>query len=113
VILATVDSEATFTSSTAKSDIIISGGFNVSSKEVEDHRWHRACEKRRWWRDRSEWARRCMLRGPAADTRLTQVELIAFCRDKLAGIKCLPMPVEFIDELPRNALGKLIISELA
>ena len=43
--------------------------------------------------------------------RLTQPELIAFCRDRLASIKC-PDVVEFIDELPRNALGKFLKSEL-
>jgi len=33
-------------------------------------------------------------------------ELIAFCRDNMAHFKC-PTSVEFIDELPRTATGKL------
>jgi len=33
-------------------------------------------------------------------------ELIAFCRDQLAGFKC-PRSVDFLDELPRHPTGKL------
>ena len=33
-------------------------------------------------------------------------ELIAFCREKLADVKC-PRTVDFRDELPRHPTGKL------
>jgi len=33
-------------------------------------------------------------------------QLIAFCKEKLAGYKC-PKEIIFLDELPRNALGKV------
>jgi long-chain acyl-CoA synthetase len=38
-------------------------------------------------------------------------ELQAFCRERLAGYKC-PRTVEFRDELPRTATGKLLKREL-
>jgi acyl-CoA synthetase (AMP-forming)/AMP-acid ligase II len=37
---------------------------------------------------------------------VTSVELIAHCRQSLAGYKC-PKRVEFVDQLPRTATGKL------
>ncbi len=112
--LATIDSEGYIYIVDRKSDIIISGGFNVSSKEVEEIiGWHPSVrEAAVVARPDQEWGEKVhafvVLRSGAT---LTQTELIAFCRDKLAGIKC-PDAVEFIDELPRNALGKLIKSEL-
>jgi len=33
-------------------------------------------------------------------------ELIQFCRDSLADVKC-PRSVDFVDELPRHPTGKL------
>jgi acyl-CoA synthetase (AMP-forming)/AMP-acid ligase II len=112
--LATIDSEGYIYIVDRKSDIIISGGFNVSSKEVEEIiGWHPSVrEAAVVARPDQEWGEKVhafVALRPGA--MLTQTELIAFCRDKLAGIKC-PDAVEFIDELPRNALGKLIKSEL-
>ena len=37
---------------------------------------------------------------------VTADELIAHCRERLAGYKC-PKRIEFLDELPRTATGKL------
>ena len=41
-----------------------------------------------------------------AGQSLTEKELIEFCRGELAHFKC-PTSVDFIDELPRTATGKL------
>jgi len=38
-------------------------------------------------------------------------ELIAYCRDHLADVKC-PRSVDFVDELPRLESGKLLKREL-
>jgi acyl-CoA synthetase (AMP-forming)/AMP-acid ligase II len=37
---------------------------------------------------------------------VTAEDLIAHCRGSLAGFKC-PKRIEFVDELPRTATGKL------
>jgi acyl-CoA synthetase (AMP-forming)/AMP-acid ligase II len=42
-----------------------------------------------------------------AGTKLSDVSLIEWSRDKLAGYK-RPRSVDFIDALPRNASGKLL-----
>ena len=38
-------------------------------------------------------------------------ELTAFCRERLAGFK-VPRQFEFIDEVPRNASGKVLKKDL-
>jgi acyl-CoA synthetase (AMP-forming)/AMP-acid ligase II len=42
----------------------------------------------------------------ASGETVTEVEIIAHCRDRLAHYKC-PTSVEFRDELARTATGKL------
>lgn len=44
---------------------------------------------------------------PAAGQSVSADELIAFARTRIAGFK-LPKSVDFIDELPRNAAGKVL-----
>lgn len=39
-------------------------------------------------------------------------ELLAFCAERLADYKC-PRRVHFVDELPRNATGKVMKHKLA
>ena len=38
---------------------------------------------------------------------MTAADLIAFVRDRLAHYKC-PTSIDFADELPRNASGKVL-----
>jgi len=40
-------------------------------------------------------------------TEVTEEELIAHCRDRLAGYK-KPSAVVMVEELPRNAAGKVL-----
>jgi acyl-CoA synthetase (AMP-forming)/AMP-acid ligase II len=56
------------------------------------------------------WSSACGGR-PDPSTRVSEAELIDHCRQKLASFK-LPRSVVFIDELPRNALGKVLKREL-
>ncbi len=46
-----------------------------------------------------------------AGTHLEPAEVIEFCRQHLAGYKC-PRTVDFMDELPRNASGKILKNQL-
>jgi acyl-CoA synthetase (AMP-forming)/AMP-acid ligase II len=45
------------------------------------------------------------------DVDVTEQELIAHCRESLAGFKC-PTSVEWIDVLPRNPSGKVLKKDL-
>jgi len=47
-----------------------------------------------------------------ADWSLMAHELIAYCRERMAAYK-YPRIIEFRDELPKNALGKILKDELA
>ncbi len=91
-------------------DVIISGGFNVYPREVElvleEHPAVAevavaAVPHARWGQGVGAWA---VLRP---GTRVTDAELIAFCRTRLAGYK-KPVAVRFVPELPRSSTGKLL-----
>ena len=92
-----------------KKDVIISGGENISSPDIEDALYKHSAvmecavigvphEK---WGETPK-ALVVLREGTSA----TESELIAFCRDNLAHFKC-PTSIEFRDELPRTATGKL------
>ncbi len=48
---------------------------------------------------------------PKKGETLTEKDLIAFAKDKLAGFKC-PKKVVVIDKLPKNPSGKILKREL-
>ncbi len=95
-------------------DMIISGGENIYSPEVErvlaehpavlevavigvpDDTW-------------GEVVKAIVALKP--DTAATEQEIIDFCRDRLAHFKC-PRSVDFLELLPRNPSGKILKREL-
>ena len=92
-----------------KKDVIISGGENVSSIEVEDCLYqHPAVAEvavigvphEKW----GETVKALIVQreGEAAEER----DIIEFCRQRMAHYKC-PTSVEVVDALPRTATGKL------
>jgi acyl-CoA synthetase (AMP-forming)/AMP-acid ligase II len=92
-----------------KKDVIISGAENVSSIEVEDALFQHpdvtevaviGIPDEKW----GELVTALVVTTPGSS--LTEDELIAFAKTKLAGYKC-PKRVEFRDELARTATGKL------
>jgi acyl-CoA synthetase (AMP-forming)/AMP-acid ligase II len=92
-----------------KKDVIISGGENVSSIEVEDVLFsHPAVAEvavigvpdERW----GETVKALVVLAPGA--RAEEAELIEHCREHLAHYKC-PTSVEVRDALDRTATGKL------
>ncbi len=98
------------TISDRKKDVIISGGENVSSIEVEDVLSSFAPIREvavigipddKW----GELVTALVVIDPAAGD-VTADDVIAHCRAHLAGYKC-PKRVEFVDELARTATGKL------
>jgi acyl-CoA synthetase (AMP-forming)/AMP-acid ligase II len=103
-----IDDEGYLVISDRKKDVIISGGENVSSIEVEDvltsHPHVR--EVAVIGIPDSKWGELVTAVVVTDGTELTQEDLVAHCRGQLAGYKC-PKLVEFVDELPRTATGKL------
>ena len=109
---ATVASSTTsnyVTISDRKKDVIISGGENVSSIEVEDAVFSHpdVNEVAVIGVPDERWGELVMALVVKADgSALTEDELIAYTKTKLAGYKC-PKRIEFRDALARTATGKL------
>jgi fatty-acyl-CoA synthase len=112
--MATIDEHGYILILDRKKDIIISGGENISSLELEktlvahplvydaavipvpDEKW-------------GEVPKAFIMLKPGEE--VTEIELIEFCRSRLAHYKA-PRSVEFVVSLPRNATGKTLKGEL-
>ncbi|WP_203337531.1 class I adenylate-forming enzyme family protein [Nocardioides limicola] len=97
-----------------KKDMIITGGFNVFPSEVEQVIWtHPAVQDcaviglpdDEW----GEAVTAVVELNPGAE--LTDDELIAYCRERLSGIKT-PKSVLLVESLPRSANGKVLKKDL-
>ena len=91
-----------------KKDVIITGGENVSSIEVEDVLMsHPAVREVAVIGIPDEkWGEQVLADVVTDGTALTEAELIAHCQLYLARYKC-PKKINFLDSLPRTATGKL------
>jgi fatty-acyl-CoA synthase len=112
--MVTVDEDGFYTIVDRKKDMVITGGENVYSAEVEqilarhpaiqevavigkpDDRWGEAVTAVAARKDGAE---------------LTEEEFIEWARQNMAHFKA-PKYVEFMDELPRNATGKILKNKL-
>ena len=99
-----------------KKDMIVSGGENVATSEVERALYeHEAVLEAavvgmpdaRW----GEVPRAFIVLKPGQAGAVTAEALIAHCRSRLAGFKT-PKQVVFMDALPRNPSGKVLKREL-
>jgi len=104
-----IDDDNYVTISDRKKDVIISGGENVSSIEVEDAIFQHpeitevaviGIPDEKW----GELVTALVVTSPGSE--VTEADVIAWTRTKLAGYKC-PKRIEFRDELARTATGKL------
>jgi acyl-CoA synthetase (AMP-forming)/AMP-acid ligase II len=95
-------------------DMIISGGENIYPREIEEVMLrHPAVHEvavigvpdARW----GEAVKAVVALHPGATA--TEEELIAFCKDNMAGYK-KPKSVDFIDTLPKNNYGKVMKRDL-
>ncbi len=105
----TLDDEGYLTISDRKKDVIITGGENVSSIEVEDCLFsHPAVSEVAVIGVPSEkWGETIKALVVLADgAQATEQELIAHCKSRLAGYKA-PTSVEFREAIPRTATGKI------
>ena len=95
-------------------DVIISGGINIYPREIED-----VIES-------MSQVKECAVVGVPdkefgesvkaytvlnSNLKLTEDEVIAFCKEKLASFK-KPKFVKFLDALPKNTMGKILKEEL-
>lgn len=108
--MATVDDEGYILIVDRKKDIIISGGENIASIEIEkclsahpavlecaviavpDTRWGEVPKGLVVLKDRTE---------------ASEQELLDFCKLRLAGFKC-PRSIDFYDALPKGGTGKIL-----
>jgi acyl-CoA synthetase (AMP-forming)/AMP-acid ligase II len=93
-----------------KKDMIISGGFNVYPAEVErvvaDHPAVQDCAV--VGAPHEEWGELVTaVVELKAGRQATSAEIIAFCRERLSGVKT-PKAVQFVAELPRSPVGKVL-----
>ena len=89
-------------------DVINTGGVLVASREVEDALYtHPAVAEAAVVGMPDERWIEAITAFVVAKAEVTADELIAHVRDRLAGFK-VPKGVHFVDELPRNASGKLL-----
>ena len=97
-----------------KKDMILSGGENISSLEVEKALLaHPAVLElavipvpdRRW----GEVPKALVVLKPGS--KATEAELLEFCRSRLTHYKC-PQSVEFLEALPRTGTGKVLKRQL-
>jgi acyl-CoA synthetase (AMP-forming)/AMP-acid ligase II len=104
-----IDDGGYLTISDRKKDVIITGGENVSSIEVEDVVFsHPAvAEAAVIGIPDEKWGEMVTaLVVPAPGKQVTAEEIVAHCRGKIAGFK-VPKRVEFRDAIPRTATGKI------
>ncbi len=94
-------------------DLIISGGENISSVEIENVLYQHSdvLEAAVVARPDEKWGEHpCAFVTLKSESKLTEQEVIAFCRTKLAGFK-IPKTVMF-GELPKTSTGKVRKNEL-
>ena len=112
--MATLNEDGYFLVVDRKKDIIVSGGENISSLELEktilahpavleaavlpvpDEKW-------------GEVPKALVVLKPAAQA--SESELLDFCRSRLSHYKC-PRSFEFVDNLPKTGTGKILKKDL-
>lgn len=112
--MATIDGTGSILIVDRMKDIIVSGGENISSLEVEkailahpgvyeaavipvaDEKW-------------GEVPKALVIAKPGSN--LTETQLLEFCRSQIAHYKC-PRLIEFVEDLPKTATGKVLKKNL-
>jgi long-chain acyl-CoA synthetase len=97
-----------------KKDMIIAGGYNIYPVELDnilfDHpKILEACTIGIPDAYRGETVKAFIV--PKKDERLTKEEVIAYCKKNMAAYK-VPKQFEFVEELPKSAVGKILRREL-
>jgi len=98
-----------------KKDMIIAGGFNIYPREIDEILYQHpavleACSIGVADEYRGETVKAFVVLRPGATA--TEEEILAFCQERLAAYK-RPRYVEFIPELPKSTVGKVLRRVLA
>ncbi|HMK35841.1 MAG TPA: long-chain fatty acid--CoA ligase [Desulfomonilaceae bacterium] len=112
--IATVDEEGYFTIVDRKKDLIISGGYNIYPREVDEVLFAhpKILEACAIGVPDSHFGERVkafvvLKAGESA----TEQEIIDYCKERMAKYKA-PTYVEFMSDLPKSAIGKILRKEL-
>jgi long-chain acyl-CoA synthetase len=112
--MAEVDEEGFFTIVDRKKDLIISGGFNIYPREVEEVLYEHAAVQECGviaiadaYKGEKVKAYVVLKEG----ARATEEELIEHCRQGLANFK-VPAQIAFAEELPKSLIGKILRKEI-
>lgn len=112
--LATVDEAGYVFIVDRKKDMIISGGYNVYPREVEEviYRFPAVRECAVIGVPDPHWGERVLaFVACKPGTTATAAEIVEHCRQYLAGYK-KPSEVRFVEDLPKNPNGKILKGEL-
>lgn len=112
--LAEIDEDGYITLVDRKKDMIISGGENVYSVEVEQIMYEhpQVLEAATIGIPDETWGEKVIaIVVPKEGEVIDEEDFIQFCRKHLAGYK-VPKQIEIVEQLPRNASGKILKYQL-
>lgn len=109
-----LDADGYLTIVDRKKDVIISGGYNIYPREIDEllmthPKVLEVCTVGVPDPYKGETVKVFVV--PRPGETLSEEEIIAFCREKLAPYK-VPRLVEFMDSLPKSSVGKILRREL-
>jgi long-chain acyl-CoA synthetase len=112
--IAIFDEEGYFSIVDRKKDMIISGGFNIYPRDVDEVLFSHpkileACAIGTPDSYSGERVKAFVVLKPGE--MATESEIIEYCKQNLAKYK-IPKYVEFVDSLPKSAIGKILRKEL-
>ena len=110
--MAKMDEDGYFYIVDRKKDVIIAGGYNIYPREVEEVLYeHPAVLEAAVVgvpdEYRGETVKAFIVLKPEYKGKVTEKEIEQFCRERLAAYK-VPKIIEFRDELPKSAVGKIL-----
>jgi long-chain acyl-CoA synthetase len=97
-----------------KKDMVIAGGFNIYPREIDEVLYEHpkiqdACAVGLPDPYRGETVKAYIVLKDGQT--MTEEEVVAYCREKLTPYK-VPKSIEFMDDLPKSAIGKIMRREL-
>jgi len=112
--IATVDEEGYFTIVDRKKDLIISGGFNIYPRDVDEVLFAHpkileACAIGVPDSYSGERVKAYVVLKPGQSA--SEREIIDYCKERMTNYK-VPKYVEFVSELPKSPIGKILRKEL-